>query len=456
MEEFFENEAVKRFEEMLDNNEEVFFDTEEYEDIISYYLEIGDYQYAEAAIKYAQKLYPDSVNIKVRKLEFLLEKEDNVKAKALMKELEGIAEDNLEYIICCAKYYSNMGNPRKAIVLCEKALEKEEDEDFIHNFIADEYKNLDDPFSALKHYKLALNFEPNDEYALESIMLCYSEMSRSEEALTFINGYLDNYPFSETAWYEYGIFHFNKKNYQEAIKGFDYLLAINPNSMAVYTNKAACYEALQEWEKAIETYTDSQEYEFTKSYSFYKIGQCYQKMGQLIPALNALQKSLHEDPQFHPSMIAISDIYEELGNLNEAAHFALEASRLNENNLDIQKKLAFLYISLGKLEEALICLKKMVETEPGRFYNWYAYTEVLMLVGDYDKAEEKLLIALERHKRAELYYQLSNCYFNLKRDTEARATLDQALRLDPTLMKDMQMKYPYIDAEIEKERSKTK
>jgi tetratricopeptide (TPR) repeat protein len=115
-------------------------------------------------------------------------------------------------------------------------------------------------------------------------------------------------------------------------------------------------------------------------------------------------------------MIAISDIYEELGNLNEAAHFALEASRLSENNLDIQKKLAFLYISLGKLEEALICLKKMAETEPGRFYNWYAYTEVLMLVGDYDKAEEKLLTALKRHQRAELYYQLSNCYFNLKRD----------------------------------------
>ncbi len=196
---------------MLENNEEVFFDTEEYEDIISYYLEIGDYQYAETAIKYAQKLYPDSINIKVRRLEFLLEKEDNANAKTLMKELAGIADDNLDFMICCAKYYSNMGNPRKAIELCEKALEKEEDEDFIHNFIADEYKNLDDPFSALKHYKLALNYEPNDEYALESIMLCYTEMNRNEEALTFINDYLDNYPFSETAWYEYGIFHFNKK-----------------------------------------------------------------------------------------------------------------------------------------------------------------------------------------------------------------------------------------------------
>lgn len=64
-------------------------------------------------------------------------------------------------------------------------------------------------------------------------------------------------------------------------------------------------------------------------------------MEQLIPALNALQKSLHEDPQFHPAMIAISDIYEELGNLNEAAHFALEASRLSENNLTYKRNLHF-------------------------------------------------------------------------------------------------------------------
>ena len=456
MEEFFENEAVKRFEEMIENNEELFFDMEEYEDIISYYLEIGDYQYAELAIKYAQKLFPDSLEIKVRQLEFYLEKNDNAKAKVLMKELAGAADDNLDYMICCAKYYSNMGNPRKAIALCEKALEKEEDQDFIHNFIADEYQNLDDPFSALKHYKLALNFEPHDDYALESVMLCYAEMSRSEEALTFINEYLDNYPYSETAWYEYGIFHFNKKNYAEAIKGFDYLLAINPNSIAVYSNKAACYEALGEWEKAIETYKDSQEHEFTKSYSWYKIGQCYQKLNQLIPALNSLQKALHEDPQFHPAMITISDIYEELGNLNEATHFALEASKLNDNSIDIQKKLAFLYVSLGKLEEALICLKRMVDREPDRFYHWYAYTEVLMLVGDYEKAEEVLISAIELHQRAELYYQLSNCYFNLNREKDARSTLDKALFLDPSLREDMQMKYPYIDAEIKKERSKTK
>ncbi|QCX53111.1 tetratricopeptide repeat protein [Elizabethkingia sp. JS20170427COW] len=454
MEEFFENEAVKRFEEMLENNEELFFDLEEYDDIISYYLEIGDYQYADTAIRYALKLYPNAPEIKVRKLELHLEKNENIQAKSLMDELKGLADENLDYHICCAKYYSNMGKSYKAIEICERALDFEEDQDFLHNFIADEFQILGDPFMALKHYKLALKYEPNEEYSLQSVISCLVALNKTTEAIEFVNGYLDNNPYSQIAWMEYGNIYYNQKNYKEAIKAFDYLLAINAEAIGVYSNKAACYEALEEWEEAIKTYQESQEYEFTKAYSYHKIGLCYRKLNQPTNALNAMQKALYEDPQFHQAMISISEVYEELGNLNEAVHFAVEATKYNENNLDLQKKLAFLYISLGKFEEALVCLKRMVDCEPHRFYHWYAYTEVLMLIGEYEKAESTLMSGLKEHPRAELYYQLSNCYFNLKKDNEARAALDQAIRLNPSLIEDMQQKYPYIDKEIKKVKSK--
>jgi hypothetical protein len=41
LEEYFGNELVKKFEEMMENNDEFYFDTEELEDIIVYYLELG-------------------------------------------------------------------------------------------------------------------------------------------------------------------------------------------------------------------------------------------------------------------------------------------------------------------------------------------------------------------------------------------------------------------------------
>ena len=50
LEEFFENELAKKFEDMIENNEQFYFDTEEVEDIVIFYLEMGDINFAEMAV----------------------------------------------------------------------------------------------------------------------------------------------------------------------------------------------------------------------------------------------------------------------------------------------------------------------------------------------------------------------------------------------------------------------
>lgn len=434
----------------MENNDEFYFDTEELEDIIVYYLELGDFNYADMAVNYGLKLHPNSLDIKIKKLEILLEWEEYNTAKDLINELKGSSMENTDFLVCYAKYYSNLGNPRKSIEICKKALTLEEEENFLHNFIADEYVNLGDPFNALKHYRKALKEDPSDEYALENSMVCFSDLNKSEEAIAFLNEYLDDFPYSEIAWFEYGQFYFNRKNYEESIRGYDYLIAINSNSVGVYANKAACYEALGQYQKAIETYEEMLELEYTKAFTFYKIGLCNKALKQPIVALNAFQKSLREDPQFYLAMMEQSYLYEEMGGMTEALHFAKEATQLNEDNLDYQKRLAFLFIDSGKFEESLSCLKKLVSAEPSRFYNWYAYSEVLMLVGEYEEAVTVLNAAVKSHHRAELFYQLSNCFFNLKQQDKGLESLQKALELDPSLAKDMQKKYPFIKDEVKK------
>jgi len=456
LEEFFENELARRFEEMIENNEEFYFDTAELIDIIIYYLELGDINYAELAVQHATKLHPNSAEIKTKKLEVLLELENYVEAKRIIDELKSYSTEDTDFLVCCAKYYSNLGNPKRAIEYCEKALVLEEEENFLHNFIGVEYVNLDDPFSALKHYKEALKIDPQDDYSLENVMFCYGRLKKKNEAIEFLNSYIDQFPYSETAWFEYGQFFFNKKNYEEAIKAFDYLLAINSGAIGIYSNKAACYEAMKEWEKAIAVYEEMLTLEYTKAFTFYKIGICFKEMKQPIHAISAFQKSLREDPQFYLSMMEQSYIYEEIGGMKEALYYAQEATSLNSSNLDYQKRLAFLYIDSGNFEESLKCLKKLVDAEPNRFYNWYAYTEVLMLLGEYEEAVNVLKLAVKKHKRAELFYQLSNSYFNCKDEENGRKTLEQALKLDPELLDDMQKKYPYLKEEANKTKANNK
>lgn len=454
MEEFFENELAKRFEEMIENNEELYFDTEEYSDIIIYYLELGDYSYAELAVNRALKIHPNSPEIKIKQLEVFLELERYGKAKELIDELHASSQEDTDFLVCCAKYYSNLGNPKKSIEYCLKALNLEEEENFLHNFIADEFINLDDPFNALKHYSAALEYDPYDDYSLENVMFCYGKLNRSQEALDFLNRYLDRFPFSETAWYEYGQFFFNKKHYEEAIKAYDYLLAVNSSVISVYSHKAACYEAMNKWEKAISVYEEMLELEYTKAFTYYKIGLCYKEAGIFSSASNYFHKALREDPQFYLAMMELSYIHERMGDMEKALYFAQEAVALNEENIEYQKRLAFLYISCGKYEESLDSLKKLVESEPSRFYNWYAYSEVMMLLNEYEEAVTILKIALLTHQRAELYYQLSNCFFILKDEEEGMIALQKALELDPSLSKDMQQKYPFIKDQVKKIRDK--
>lgn len=441
---------------MMENNDELYFDTEELEDVIVYYLELGDFNYADMAVTYGLKLHPNSLEIKIKKLEVLLEWEDYNTAKVLIDELKGASMENTDFLVCYAKYYSNLGNPKKSIEICKIALELNEEENFLNNFIADEYVNLGDPFSALKYYQQALKDDPSDEYSLENTMICFNELNKSDEAIAFLNEYLDDFPFSEVAWSEYGQFYFNRKNYEEAIKGFDYMLAINSSAVGVYASKAACYEALLQYQKAVEVYEEMLELEYTKAFTYYKIGLCYKALKQPIIALNSFQKALREDPQFYLAMMEQSYLYEEMGGMPEALHFAQEATLLNDSNLDYHKRLAFLYIDAGKFEESLACLKKLVVEEPSRFYNWYAYTEVLMLVSQYEDAITVLYAALKSHDRAELYYQLSNCYFNLDNLEKGGEMLEKALELDASMITDMQKKYPYIKDEVKKAKARVR
>lgn len=444
MEDFFENELIKKFEDMIENHDELYFDSEEIEQIIVYYLELGDISYAERAVHHGLSIHPNSIDIKIKYLEVLLELEDYTTARKLINELQENSQESTDFLVCCAKYYSNLGNSKKAIALCEKALQLGEELNFLHNFIADECINIGEPFRALSHYQKALHEDPEDDYALENCMRCFAELKKPKDALLFLNDYLDRFPYSETAWYEMGQFYFNRKEYKKAINAFDYLLAINSNAVGVYTNKATCYEALKDYEKAIEIYEEVLEIEFTKAYTYHRIGLCYRALNKPIIALKYFQKSLIEDPQYYPAMMEQSFVYEALHAMEEALHFAKEATMLNEGNLEYQKRLAYLYIERSRFDEGAICLKKIVDAEPNRFYNWYAYIEVLMLLEEYEEAIRTLSIGLKRHKRAELYYQLSHCHFQLNQNQLAQEALQKAIALDESLMGEMQKKYPSI------------
>lgn len=429
---------------MLDEGTEYYFDSEQYEEIIIHYLEIGDITYADLATRYALKLHPTSLELKTKLLEVLLEQENYPKAYGIITELRQAQVNTTDFLVCCAKYYSNLGNPKRSLDYCRKAILLGDELAFIHTFMGDEYYNLGDTFQALKHYQIALKHDHQDQYAFESVIKCFQEINRRDKAEIFLNTYLDQYPFEDFAWVEYAQFYFNQKNFHEALKGFDYALAIRPDAPGVYSSRALCYEEMGEWAKAIEVYEELLELEYTKSYTYYRIGLCYKELNLPQIALTAFQKSLVEDPQFYLPMMEQSDIYYDMGDLEAALHFAKEAVSLNENSPEYLKKLAFLYLENLDFQHSMATLARLCELEPERFYNWYAHAEVAMILENFQLAIEIIDRALPHHNRAELLYQKANSLYYLHQEKLARQTLKMAMRLDIHLLKDMEEKYPCL------------
>src|SRR5690606_40026019 len=69
-------------------------------------------------------------------------------------------------------------------------------------------------------------------------------------------------------------------------------------------------------------------------------------------------------PQLDQAWVATSDLYESLGNFEEALYYLNRALDLDGLNSDYWKRRAYIHIQLVRLEEAALDYYRMVELEP--------------------------------------------------------------------------------------------
>lgn len=442
---FLNNDLIERFEQMLDNKEKFYFDTEEFYEIIAYYLDVGDLPYAKKSLDYALEMYPTSTEIQIKKLEYLLAM-DRLKASAtLINELKDVGANDVDYVICIARFWSLKENPKKAIQFYEKALEFGDDREYIYNCMGNEYLNLNEISQALYCFKKALELDLDDDFAFFSCVQCFEDLHLNKECEEFLLQYIDLRPYSEIAWSQLGQQYMLMKDYEQAHRAFDYATLINPKSIMAYTQKAACLEKLEDYEEAIKVYEETLELDDSAAYTFLQIGSCYVKLGKPFKALKAFHQSIHEDPQLDQAWVATSDLYESIGNYDEALYYLNRAIDLDGLNFDYWKRRAYLHIQLVRFEESTLDYYRLVELEPNNFYNWLGLTETLITIGDYQKGVEAVYRGLKHFNRAELYYQLSNCFYLLGEEENGEAAFKKASEMNGSLQVEMFKKYPILE-----------
>ena len=117
------NVSLSKFESMLKTNNILFFDSDQFEEIINHYLENGKIALAKKATKLGLQQHPSSTTLKLFQVEmFIFENELDI-ADILLDELYQIEQSNEEIYIQKANILSRRDQHKHAIVLLEKALE---------------------------------------------------------------------------------------------------------------------------------------------------------------------------------------------------------------------------------------------------------------------------------------------------------------------------------------------
>jgi len=415
-EDFEEKLSLKKFESMLKTNKILFFDSEEFENIIFHYMDSGKIILAKKALKFAFEQHPNSINIKILQLELLIFENKLEQAEKMANDLLVLDPINDEIYIQKANIYSRKHLHLQAIEILNIALQYTEDLADVYNLIGMEYLFIDDLKNAKKYFIYTLECDEEDLNALSNTIYCFEFLEEYSDCINFLNDYIDNVnPYSDTAWFHQGRMNYALKEYEKALNCFEYAIISNDEFIGAFLEKGKTLEKLNRFEEAITCYQTTLELDDPTIYAYLRIGRCYEKLNQNILALEFYNKTITEDPLLAKGWVTLGKFYLRQKKYQIALFHINKALELDNNNNKFWKLNASINQKLGLFEEAEFGYRKAVEFGNTDLETWLYWADLLIKNTEIERAIKVLLEANNFYKNNDLIgYRLAGLYYHKK------------------------------------------
>lgn len=423
--------SLTKFESMLKTNAVYFFDLVEFEEIIIHYLDAGKHSLAKKAVKLGLEQHPQSTDLKLLQVELLIFEDKLDKATLLLKKIERLEPNNDEVFIQKATIQSKTGNHEEAIINLKKALTFSEDKVDVWSLMGMEYLYLDDFENARLNFAKCIDVDYEDYSALYNIVYCFDMEKEHEEAIGFLNNYINKNPYCEVAWHQLGRQHFMLDQFKEALKAFDYAVLIDEHFIGGYLEKAKTLEELGEYQEAIENYLITLELDDPSAFAYVRIGECYERLNNFEVAISYYKKAVHEDPLLDKGWILLTNLYYNQENYEKASYYISKAIKIDEENTNYWRRYAEIKIKLNFFEEAVSGLERCLALKDNALEIYVALTDVLSFLGEFNQAITVLFNAQKIYKDfAEIEYRLAGLFFVLNKEKYGFNHLIAAMKID--------------------------
>lgn len=435
--------SLSKFESMLKTNKVYFFDSSEFEEIIHHYLDNGRHALAKKAVKLGLEQHPTSVLLKLLKVELYIFEEKFEQAERLLNDLEAIEPNNQEIYIQRAAIFSKVDKHKEAIDSLKVALEYTDDVADVSSLLAMEYLYLDDFDQARLNFAKCLEVDYEDYSSLYNIIYCFDMDEKHEEAVVYLNSYIETNPYCEVAWHQLGRQYIVLERYEEALRAFDYAVVIDDSFIGGYLEKAKTLEILKRYEEAIENYSISLELDDPTAFVYLRIGDCFRELGELKKAAEFYKNAVNEDPLLDKAWMSLTDVYFELEDFSKSLYYIKKVLSIDEFNAVYWRKYGEINIKLSFFEESIQAFKRCLSLDDKALEIWLALVDVLYYIGDYTQALNQLIQAKNYHKNAaEIEYRMFGVFLQLDDKDAAFIHLKNGLAIDFEFSEVMKELYP--------------
>ena len=435
------NLSLSKFESMLKTNKVLFFDSEEFEEIVLHYLDSGKTSLAKKALKLGLEQHPKSTGLKLVQVEMLIYDDKLDLAEKMLNELYAIEPTNEEIFIQKANIYSKRDNHEKAIESLQTALKYTEDHADVYNLIGMEYLFMDNLEMAKSNFIKCLEDDIEDQSALYNVVYCFEFLEQNLDAIEYLKTYIDKNPYSEIAWHQTGRLYYGIKDYENSLRSFEFATYIDDEFVGAFLEKGKSLERLKRYEEAIESYNRTIELDDPTSYALLRIGKCYEKLGNKTKALDYFNKTVHEDPLLDKGWIAITDFYVRKKNYQKALYYVNKALAIDGQNRLYWKRYATINKAMNMFEEAEFGYRKAIEFGDAELDTWLFWVDIMLIMGENNNAILTLVQATEYFPdKFEIEYRLAGFHFTLNENEKGNFHLNNALRINfknKTILKEL-------------------
>lgn len=407
---------VLQFEASQKSGEKNFFDADQLEIIIDFYLEtlnstnqkisrtanqqtqqvntsINQHPLTllQSSIEYAESLFPHTPGIRLRRAHFLsIQGRYDLALKILLQlENEDPEDGDVQYAL--GTIYSALDQSRRAIQYYLKASRDGYQLGTVYGNIADEYYRLGRLEESLRYYKKSVAHAPEDERSLLSLSSTFDELNQNAAAVAFFKQFVQKHPYNKTLWFCLGrslMYYYDELGGREpdaslsdqqtnnttppqatqqrsphhlllqAIDAFQFVLTIDDSHFDSYILIAECYQMLNRSQDAVSTLRESLNYASDPANVLFSIASIYKEGGNYQTASIYLRQATDRDPYFSEAWLNLAECYNAMGDTSNAEELYQRALGMNDETDDFWLLYADFLIEQHRFNDAILLLQK--------------------------------------------------------------------------------------------------